>query len=164
MENPSLELPHHYLPEIMLAHPIDISVPMSLEQCVECLTDQPESQTGIIKIYLTPVSQTSVRFQIDKHIARFFEVEATGYIIRRRDSSTIIVGQSRISPYTYGVTLLLAVMAVIFSHSLFALLFGLLCVRMVLAIVVSGSMCKAEIGSYIENSLQHCQSYSNSSH
>lgn len=154
MENTTLKLEHTYLPEIMLAHPIDLSVPLSLEECVHRLTHQPESQAGGMRIYISPVSQTSMRFQVDKRIARFFEVEATGYLIRRRDNATIVVGQSRISPHTYAMTLLLAVLAVVFSHSLFALLFGLLCLRMVMAIVVSGSVCKAEVASYIENSLQ----------
>ena len=63
-----------------------------------------------------------------------------------------VMNSPTIAPMTASASdlMTLAVLAVVFSHSLFALLFGLLCVRMVMAIVVSGSMCKAEVANYIE--------------
>lgn len=152
MESIQPLLKQHTLPDIILAHPIDLDIPMSLEVCAGRLNHSPASG---LHVYLTPVSQTSTRFYITKRISRFFYVEAAGYLIRRQPNTTIVVGQARISVITYGLTLLLALLAVLFMQAIpaLALLFALLFLRMVMAMVVSGRICKAELAHYLERKL-----------
>jgi hypothetical protein len=143
------------IPQAVQAHPIDLVIPASLETCAERLLNADGQAAENICTSLTPISETNVRFHISKHIGRFFEVEASGYLVRHADSITVVVGQSRLSAHTYIMPLLMAVLALLFMQSLFGLLFMLLFLRMAVTIIVSGTVCKDELTQYIESTLTH---------
>ena len=139
------------LPESILAQPLDYGVPVPLEQCAYWLENV--AQRHEIDTTFTSISPTSTRYTLVKHIGRLYSVEASGYLIRRGEADTIVVGQVRISLYTYAITLLLALLALVFLQTVFALIFALLFLRMVMALVVSGSVCKLELAQVIEDGL-----------
>ncbi len=153
MHNLRLEWKSSPLPGLMLAEPVDISTTLDVETCVERLGQMAESSEGKFVSTSQPISATSTRFHISHRVTRFYDVEASGYFIRRQNGSTIVTGQARISPLTYGVTLLFAALTVLFWQSVVAALFALLFLRMVMALVVSSRVCKAELVKRIEDTL-----------
>ncbi|MBZ0294381.1 MAG: hypothetical protein K8L99_17595 [Anaerolineae bacterium] len=138
-------------PDSMLAQPMDYTVPVPQSQCCSWL-EKTAQQSGL-STRMTAISETSVRFNIRKHISRVYAIEATGYVIRRSDSDTIVVGQVRISPYTYALAFGLALLSLLLLQSVFALLFALLFLRLVMALVISGSVCKMELAQLVEDAL-----------
>lgn len=155
MQNARLDLNTDYLPGLMLAEPIDCSVPGSVETCTAQLSQMVEASDGKMLLSYQPVSHTSTRFHLIRRVARFYDVEASGYFIHRQNGSTAIVGQARISPLTYAITLLFAALTVLFLNTVVALLFALLFLRMVMALVVCGGVCKTELVRSVENTFNH---------
>lgn len=138
-------------PDSVLAQPMDYTVLAPQQNCCDWL-EQTADQAGL-DARLIPISETCVRFHLRKYISRVYAVEATGYLIRRSDRDTIVVGQVRISPYTYALALGLALLSILLLQSIFALLFALLFLRLVIAFVVSGSICKMELAQLVEDAL-----------
>jgi hypothetical protein len=137
------------LPLLFRALPIDFLTPLSLEECAARLAQRQNK----IRVHLAPVRDNSAHFHMTKQVNYFYEIEASGKLEQYSVNATIVTAQVRVSAFTYGMTLLFAVLAVLFMQSIFSALFVLLFLRMMMMIVVCTNVCKEEMVALIIDTL-----------
>ncbi len=119
------------LPTTSLPLPIQRTVPASINE----LSNRIASRDGL-HLSVNYITDYTASFRLTKTLGYLFTVEMVGRLEEHGEALTYVTAQTRVSLFTYAVILALLVLSLLTLPSPIAGLFGLLCARMILMLVV----------------------------
>lgn len=137
-----------YIPTIMpLTMPIQRSLSMSISELSNRIANHANDGLHLSLHYSTDYTAS---FRLTKSISFLYKVEMTGQMEEHGEARTFVTAQTRVSLFTYTVTFALFVLTLLSLTSPIAGLFGLLCARLVLLLVMCAPDSREEIARVLD--------------